>query len=283
MNIPYYVRARGGLGNQLSYLAYAYVHANKYCRVIYFDLRSAGSPADILDKQSSLNDINFPNASNLIYIEKSSPLFLRFKAFVLRVLSLISTLYRSLPKRIKSSQLENFLIKNFLDYFAHKEGTEYAIAADSLGLFSNVSLTSPSKLFEDLRFECSRESQIGAHLRLGDFHEFAKGSLILPKSYYITALELLGYEKLDSEMFVFTDSPEMAAAFFEGIVNIRVISDLQISSVEEFFLLSSCNIIVGSHSTFSFWATFLSRSQRVVVPPRAHALPDWHINRDYIE
>lgn len=110
---------------------------------------------------------------------------------------------------------------------------------------------------------------IGIHLRLFDLGvKFAK--LPLGLSYYQESINSIKSKFPDSPIWLFTDDIELAKTllppnFFKEIS--LIVDPCAISDVETLLIMSMCEGLVLTNSTFSFWAGVFSKSKLVITPP----------------
>jgi hypothetical protein len=104
------------------------------------------------------------------------------------------------------------------------------------------------------------------HIRLGDYTNESRFGIV-PQEYYLEALTLLESRKLLGECWLFSDQPEIAVKYFEEChgLNLRVIPEVNRSSSETLELMRyGANYVIGN-SSFSWWAAFLSHTEKKTV------------------
>jgi len=101
------------------------------------------------------------------------------------------------------------------------------------------------------------KNDIVIHVRGGDF---VKGGHALPFSYYRKALSMANYEKV----YICTDNPknDLIQLFSEYNPIIRCSESI----MDDFLFMMSFNKIIQSSSTFSWWASFLSKASEIYAP-----------------
>jgi hypothetical protein len=110
---------------------------------------------------------------------------------------------------------------------------------------------------------------VGLHIRLGDYGRYPY--LIAPSKWYLSYLDSL-WETLDNPvLFIASDNLDQALQDFKKY-NPITIRDLNISLPDadfypEFYLLSQCDILAISNSTYSFTASMLNEKCRIFARP----------------
>lgn len=125
---------------------------------------------------------------------------------------------------------------------------------------------------------------VGIHLRLGDYlgNRFSKDYYTLSKRDILRALEHMRVGANDP-ITVFTDTPDLAHIFLPPGFSYSMDD-----SSDPFTLLrrmSSCEKLVASASTLSWWAAYLGRIPQVVAftpwtkfhPQKEFPLPEWTV------
>jgi hypothetical protein len=216
-----YVNPIGGLGNQLFIIAAGYAYAKKHNKklIIVPDNWKAGQGNSIL----SYKDTLFKN------FEYGSPPFTRD---VITVHERRFN-YDELPFVHGSLSLHGYF--QSLKYFE-----EFKDEFISL-------LELPDVDVEYLRG--GSQAVVGFHIRRGDY-------LIHKNIHYVCDTNFFNYffDKFKGEPIkVFTDSPNQVLQEFPQEYHI-IHSE---SDIKEFTYMSKCDIIVGSNSTFSWWASLI--------------------------
>ena len=110
---------------------------------------------------------------------------------------------------------------------------------------------------------------LAVHVRLGDY--LNEDSFGIPnRTYYSTAISLLRAKFEISQIWIFTDSPELINEHFDALQDVEVIliSKNEISSAETLEIMRLADHFVIANSSFSWWGATLSRksSTKVVAP-----------------
>jgi hypothetical protein len=105
---------------------------------------------------------------------------------------------------------------------------------------------------------------IGVHIRLGDYlkPECQIIHFLCKPDYYRTALNF--FDLNDYEIIVCTDTPFLINQFI-NFENVHIMENN--NEIEDLYLLSQCDNIVMSNSTFSWWSAFLGKQKEKICAP----------------
>ena len=145
------------------------------------------------------------------------------------------------------------------------ESRELAQEASRLGMSKPLRLRTPSPQAIALFDEAKGKRILGIHFRRGDFREWLNGAWVLPDDWYVSRARRLGPD-FDS-IWIFSDEPQEASIVFGGLPRCRVISGQGLVPTEEMVLLSQCQGVVCSKSSFSWWSAFWAREGTTVISP----------------
>jgi hypothetical protein len=109
---------------------------------------------------------------------------------------------------------------------------------------------------------------VGIHMRRGDYLGLMEEFGILDISYYVSIVERNNLQS--RPIWIFTDSPEMVAQEIIGTIleESCIINPPKESSVNESLLLMSmCETLLISNSTFSWWAAYLNKPTSSIHAP----------------
>jgi hypothetical protein len=111
------------------------------------------------------------------------------------------------------------------------------------------------------------------HVRRGDY-----GACGLPIEATLEFMDEMRKQKPDVHFFVFTDQPEVVKDHFKDVKDASFVSDGNLSSIEEFYLMRLTKNGVLSNSTFAYWVTEtnLNRKEGLFIAPSPR------INKVYI-
>jgi hypothetical protein len=157
-------------------------------------------------------------------------------------------------------------------YFLLGYFQSYRWAADPSVLLqlTNLKVIEPSRQLLDYIELAKKIKPTIIHIRLGDYTK-EDGFGIVPKEYYFEALNLVASQSEVTEIWMFSDEPDVAIKYFENFSDfmVRVIPEINNSSTETLELMRyGVNYVIGN-SSFSWWAAFLSHSsKKTVVAPK---------------
>lgn len=98
------------------------------------------------------------------------------------------------------------------------------------------------------------EKFIGVHIRRGDFHY---GDELLGDEYYLEAIEAAKKNIGEVSVLIFSDATAKELQFLSGLKNVKIMP--KAPAIHDVLALARATAIVGTnHSTFSYWAAFLS-------------------------
>jgi hypothetical protein len=179
---------------------------------------------------------------------------------------------RKLTQRYQSSVLEDDQnifstqkVRYLRGFFQSLTNPENLLSKYQADVFT---LSNPSSHLISMLDEVSRKSIIGIHVRRGDYKNYAAGFGLLTPNYYKPALGAVLENLPDSQIWLFSDEPDLVICEFvpSGIIFDRVIEEDELSPAESLVLMSRLSGLVIANSTFSWWAGFLAQKQIVAAP-----------------
>lgn len=119
----------------------------------------------------------------------------------------------------------------------------------------------PSFVREQMQ-RVKEEESVAVHIRRGDY---VKIGCTLPLSYYQKAMKAMSEEIQSIKFYIFSDDIEFAKNAlrkFEGKENAVFWEDCgKESTLNDFFLMSSCKHQIIANSTFSWWAAYVNGNE----------------------
>lgn len=258
----------GGLGNQL-FQFYFGIYLNKVenKQVVFNESLS-----------SSFGKSHGNLLSNVLSIEttpKKSKVVSKVQVFPIRVLIKIQTTFKSelFSKAAKfyfapgtgfdAKRTPRELTKRNFGYF---QTWRYFDAVGGKSHFYNALLKPRSESCLRTSELIKSQTSIGIHVRRGDYLPLAGEFGILALGYYEKALKHLGVNK-ETQIFLFSDDIDSAEKFLSGLApNANWVYIRDTNPLESMLLLSQCQKICISNSTFGYWAAVLGEPVMVVAP-----------------
>lgn len=108
------------------------------------------------------------------------------------------------------------------------------------------------------------------HIRRGDYLNENSIHSELTSNYYSSALKALAENRKGKALkyVVFSDEPQFASSLLPENLNYIEAAKFQLSTAEEFYLMSFASAFIIANSTFSFWPAFLAKNNCLVVVPK---------------
>ena len=173
-----------------------------------------------------------------------------------------------------------------ISLFAESDATVYEYFQFSEYARKNMHVSFPQ--FSDRTYG----HRCAVHIRRGDYLKFGRHFPTCPIHYFEFSMDEVRQQFPAAQFLVFSDDPDWCHGYFDGREEIQIVSENVENTIEremaEFVLMASCDSLIISNSTFSWWAAFLSQSENVFVPNKwynealAHLdtskflLPHWH-------
>jgi hypothetical protein len=240
-NLPIFsAKIQGGLGNQMFQVAAAYASACQFKGVAIFDRLDPITAAGNTPRGSYWNTM-FRKC--ITHDSINMRWSVHSEDWQHRT--------RLIQPREKFTKLDGYFQSSF--YFKN-------FAPQIRDLFRFDSLT------KDWASSRLKPKTVAIHVRLGDYKKLG---WVLPQKYFYDALSMIQAENI----FVFSDEPEVVSGMFPGAIVIKEGSD-----IEQMCLITMCEWMVMSNSSYSWWAAFLGNHSQVFVSdpwfPNASYCPD---------
>ena len=290
-----YVTISGGLGNQLHTLAAAYYVAKMKNRKIVLLMPRIDKSAPFRKNERDITSFSILN-STLDVIAIHGPRE-GFKKKIVRHFFRVcsSTSKRLFPRthlRIRGldpiTYEQEIRLQEPRCMQDHYENAYFPVAARELGFPSKLSLISTSPDFRNLERILNlpnRRNIIGVHIRLGDFRTWNNGTFLLQENYYLDNLRYISSRFPMSQVWIFSDEPDKAAEMLGSEFELLEISKkFNLTNAEELVLLSRVDAILGSRSTFSWWACYWKEIQSNIWYPDLNlCLDGWTFSSGKVE
>lgn len=169
-------------------------------------------------------------------------------AFSERFFDLKNTVY--LEGNFQSFKYHRYLPDNFMDMILSYKG---------------------DNSFKEKENKITAAKFVSIHIRRGDYVLDPKTQQLhgtIPMEYYYKAIEMFSRQDPGLNFMVFSDDKEFAMKNFKDMPNLTVVTDTNLSSIEELVLMAKCHHQIIANSSFSWWAAYLNKNaQKKVVCP----------------
>lgn len=267
----------GGLGNQLFQYAYAYSIAKKYNENLCLDLSSYKQ-----NKKPSIYklDIKYKTRYSISLKKNKKMIVIQFLYHIAQKIIRIHNKER-IGKRIFDFLTSYGYYYNFDPYYYNDilctKKTKYvygyfqsekyfdSVKKDIINQFVyNGEISEVAKHYKNL---IENSNAIALHIRLGDYTKKANKYLnVCNNDYYKKSVEFINCKVKNPQFFVFTNDIESSKQL-EFIPNNAIFIE-GTSAEEDFFLMQQCKFFIISNSTFSWWASYLSRyDEKLTIVP----------------
>jgi len=262
----------GGLGNQLFIYAAAKALSEKNGSTLVLDANGVGPGktnhgVDILPYVPISDDVTFSSSySPCNQFLRRTFLGLIHSKFTQGVL-LTGHFFRSSEVGFDSQLLDQPSSVYVEGYF---QSWKYFKMLKDPEKLLNTKIDFGSEWFTRLRHDILSATPVVIHVRRGDYLSEGNRFGCLGVKYYLAALDALPSKFSDSEVWMFTDSPDDVGdlKYLLERRRVRVIRPPSNSHpMESLILMSQSKALVIGNSTFSFWAALLAGEKASVVAP----------------
>jgi hypothetical protein len=240
---------KGGLGNQLFQIAAGYAHARR-CGTFFginYDMKHnciQGHPP------SKYRDNLFKNITTTDGIPTDKYHEPKFE-------------YVPIPHKQKDLLIDGYFQsgKYFADY--EEEVREMFTFPDEI------------KDKVDTKFNSLNKKKIGVHVRRGDYKTFSTTHPPQPVNYYERALDKFSMERMaeDSIFILCTDDIRSVQNEFD-LDKLGFVWSNAKSELEDLYIMSQCDSVIMSNSTFAWWGAWLGKKKEKVIAPGVWFGPD---------
>jgi hypothetical protein len=268
-----FTRLSGGLGNQIYGLCTAWL----ICEIADAKIVLTETTVDNPQYANRVFDIFEIDFTNVVQDRVSKK----------RTLPALNLLFQALSRAARRKWIpgevefdENAeLIPGSIRFFTHIQcDSRLAAKARARGFPASVKLKNPSAEYKSLESETLITRVLAVHLRLTDIRSFESGNRMLSQDYFERNIERITRRDAIEQVWVFSDEPDAIPEFLPVNLKVRSISSsYNLTACEELVLMSQCDALLGSRSTFSFWAGFWNSNQkRIYYPGPVAGFELWH-------
>ena len=111
------------------------------------------------------------------------------------------------------------------------------------------------------------------HIRRGDYLGREDFHGLASEDYFLRAIRMIKASNPSATFILFSDSPSLTKDLLTDVNYISEVTDSH-SPAETLVLMSQCKGIIGSNSSFSWWAAYIMESEAIRIFPRP-----WFVNR----
>ena len=244
------VKAKGRLGNQMFQYAFAIAAAQKLStRFVYLSSRE---DQVILGRYFTLRSFEFlRHAIN--------------KLVWLTTYTFRSCTTRDFTNPVDVRAVYDELFDHSLIYGYFQSADYFADVSGRIREYYSIK-QKYKKEFWSKYSRLNTKKYIAVHVRRTDYQSFGDESmggagLCLPDSYYYHCLSKIKNIQ-NYELFFVSDDPEYVKNNFNSFLNLHFDTN---SEIVDFQLLMNADILIISHSSFSWWAAFLNKKPKKIV------------------
>jgi len=264
------VRLFGGLGNQIfQYMAGKSLAVDLKCKL---HIDNSWLLDGFTHKNSSIADFNFytPDLEYGRAHRNTAHLYLdRLATIVARNSALVSQMTNiNAPRGVGYEEFSKLNLGVQLRGYYQSPDYFMKLLRSGVVKESSFELLQPSKDFSQKFSQIPKDGFIAIHVRGGDYLKKNSNYRELSREYYETALKFFSNEERDLPKWVFTDDESHAKKILTSIPGIKFLENKSMTSAESMFLMSKAKGIVCANSTFSYWASLLSRNTSMIIAPR---------------
>lgn len=121
---------------------------------------------------------------------------------------------------------------------------------------------------DEVLLTIAKEEFVAVHVRGGDYLSPKSIYATLPTAYYRDSFAQLNEEIPNPHLIVFTDDKAHATKVLPKDRKYSFASDFQLTTSQEFFLMTKAQAHVIANSTFSYWAARLSQTSIFTFSPK---------------
>lgn len=115
---------------------------------------------------------------------------------------------------------------------------------------------------DDLVTQVSQDNAGCLHIRRGDM--VANSAVLMSIDFHLNAMEFIKHEIKQPQFYIFSDSIKLTRQELKAFDNITFIENNK--PIDDFYLMSKCNYLIATASTFSWWAGYLNQKQNIIAP-----------------
>lgn len=156
-----------------------------------------------------------------------------------------------------------------------------------------IELLNPSKWFQQQVAELERINVLALHVRRGDYKDLKDSFGLLSDRYYREALAKMRSLNDFEEIWVFSDDLDLASKLLRDVSDLIFMNPpSESNAIESLMLMSKCESLIISNSTFAWWSAALNPTRKIIYPSKWFknhpyseelSLPEWESVQSYWE
>lgn len=163
---------------------------------------------------------------------------------------------------------EKFLSpKKHVSYYGYFQSYKYFEKYSNQIRLVLSNLQNPTNSFKSSSKYIRHNRVYAVHIRRGDYIGRESFHGLSSEPYFQKAIDTVKAWEPSAKFILFTDSPHLAKDMLQEVDYIPSITD-GLSPAETLILMSQCDGIIGSNSSFSWWAAYLMNPNAVKIFPK---------------
>jgi hypothetical protein len=291
------VHLRGGLGNQLFQYAAAVALSHRHNLQLMIDVSLLPSAARTIDGvtrwPSQISEFN--HHGSVIGQKNSAKTPGRFLPSLLQIDRKLGDMAPGLLR--KCGRFSNELNADFGQFDALNSSRLVVNSYCNSPRFfleygdqireSIRALRKPSPAFLELEAIVAKIRPLAVHVRLGDYKNLSKIYGRVDPGYLARAIDLQVTLSGEREIWLFSDEPSQALELLGKSKYKLVVHPLldKLTGLETILIMATCKGLVGSNSTFSWWAAYLNADKAAwaIFPRPFFARTGPHEPKDWLQ
>lgn len=260
----------GGMGNQMHQFAYGYFLSNKINAKLLLDVSFYSinpTTINVTSRNYMLHIFNISNCINSIYSNR----------WIIKIVKHFKIVEYFFEKIFKVQYVFNidftikeecstivlvYLFGKLENYEEYKEGITHALNI-------NKEYIDKSKAIIN-KFNGENKEVIIVHIRRTDYLLSNSVHIVLDKSYYESAIKIMRQRVIKPIFYFIGDDKQWIKSNFDFKNNEDFISSFNQKDdmIVDFTMLTICNHVITSNSTFSWWGSYLNNQKnKIIIAP----------------
>jgi hypothetical protein len=258
------IKIKGGLGNQLFCYAFGYSIAKKYSAHLYIDKHSGFYNDWKYKRKYLLNNLNLKSNEINIILLIVLKLFLKVNSFFN-----FTNFVRNFNEINMNYNKNNLILpKGYLYYLEGYWQSENYFFDNKFEIKNQFKFINIPQFDNSITNLINSYITVSLHIRTFDFDNLMSENNLNLK-YYHEATKFISKKYPSAFYLIFTNN--LSTHIYEFINSLNLTNYIIIKpssnddTLRDFFLMQSCNHHIIANSTFSWWAAWLSNSEKKLV------------------